>query len=115
MRLSRDDIAVDIQAKIFNNHNVWSLIFKPTEGLKFTISDNFTSNRDLYLNMTRNVVDKIRPFGATLKETFVIIDGEKIKLDRDNADSYMTKVIHEDLTIVFRIMINNKNYEYQVN
>lgn len=117
MRLSssRDNIAVDIQAKIFNKHNVWSLIFKPTEGLKFITSDSFTSGKDLYQNMTRNVIDKIQPFGATLKETFVLIEDEKIKLDRDNAEKYMNKIIKEDLTIVFRIMINNKNYEYQVN
>ena len=112
---SRDNIAVDIQAKIFNKHNVWSLIFKPAEGLRFITSDSFTNDKELYQNMTRNVMDKIQPFGATLKETFVLIDDEKIKIDRDNCEAYMTKIIKEDLTIVFRIMINNKNYEYQVN
>ena len=112
---SRDSIAVEIQAKIFNKHNVWSLIFKPTEALKFITGDTFSTDKDLYSNMTRNVIEKIRPFGATLKETFVLIGEEKVKITHENAEAYMTKIMKEDLTIVFRIMINNKNYEYQVN
>lgn len=112
---SRDSIAVDIQAKIFNKHNVWSLIFKPTEALKFITSDTFSTSKDLYSNMTRNVSEKLRPFGAALRETFVLIGEEKVKIDQSNIEEYMTKIMKEDLTMIFRVMINNKNYEYQVN
>ena len=114
MKLSnRDNIAKEIEFSVFYSKTVWSLIFKPRESMRF-ISGPHISDQSLFSKMMDNVTEKLRVHGATLKEAYVIIDGERKKLDYQSANGYMTKVIREDLPVIFKVQIQNKNYEYQV-
>ena len=104
---------IDIQTEL-NKKTVWSLIFSAKESIAF-VSGKYSPNEfTLYDRMVGNVSEKLKEYGAILKEIFVIINSEKIKLDRESAQKYMQKIIREDLSLIFRIQIENKNYEYQV-
>jgi hypothetical protein len=111
---SRDTIAKDITAKVFGQKTIWSLIFKPKEGLNFAAGSSMPTELMLYDKMIRNVTDSLRTHGAILKEVFVDIESETKKLDRTTAALYMNKIIREDLPVIFRVQVKNKNYDCQV-
>lgn len=115
MKLSnRDNIAKEVEVSIFYSKTVWSLIFKPQEGMKFVSSGSYVSDEILFRRMVDNVSEKLRIHGATLKETYVVVNSERKKLDWQTANGLMTKIIREDLPVIFRVQIQNKNYEFQV-
>jgi hypothetical protein len=115
MKLSnRDNIAKEVEVSIFYSKTVWSFIFKPQEGLRFITGGPFVNDTSLFRKMVDNVTEKLRKHGASLKEVYVVIDSERKKLDWQSANGLMTKIIREDLPVIFKVQIQNKNYEYQV-
>lgn len=110
---NEETIPIEIEAE-FNKRTVWSLIFSAKESTAFVSGKSSHSELTLYDKMIGNVYDKLKEYGATLKEVFVSINSERIKLDRESAEKYMNRIIREDLPLIFRVQIENKNYDYQV-
>ena len=77
------------------------------------VTSNHPLDASLFDKLTRNIVDKLRPHGAVLKEMLVVVGEEKTKLTYQNADEWMMRIIRENLAVVFRVMIKNKIYEFQ--
>lgn len=111
---NRSSIAKDVEYGVFRGKDVWSFIFKVREGLKFVSGAHFT-DADLYTKMVRNVSEKLKEYDTTLKEVFVVINSENKLLTYENAHEYMTKIIRENLPVIFRVVIKNKTFDYQVN
>jgi len=98
----------------FSKKTVWSLIFSAKEGTDFVSGKSRQSEDTLYDKMIKNVSAKLKEYDATLKEVFVSIGSENKKLDMSSAKELMMKVILLDLPLIFRVQIENKNYDYQV-
>ena len=111
---SRDSIARDVEWKVFRGMDVWRLIFKPIDGMRFVTSSHPLES-SLFDKLNTNVTEKLQPHGVSLKEMVVVIGDERKKLTYQNADELMVRIIRENLPVIFKVMIKNKIYEFQVN
>jgi hypothetical protein len=107
---NRDSIAADIEFKIFRGKTVWSLAFKPAEGINFVVGPTY-SYRRIFEKLENNVKEKLRIQGANLTNIF-LTDGRE--LNYKNSDELMREVILKELPLIFKIMIKGKYYEFQL-
>lgn len=112
---NRDSIARDIEFKLFVGKDVWSLIFPNVrDGIRF-ISGGYTSDKRLYEKMYYHVKTRVRILGGELKSIHIIQEnGRRKEIDYRNADKLMGDVMGKHLSVVFKIMVRNKYYEYTV-
>ena len=113
---NRDSIARDIEYKIFNGKDVWSLVFTDVkEGIHFVASGTSMTRRRMFEKMEYNVRRKANILGGKLRHIYVILEsGRRREMNYRNAEDLMSKVMDKQLNVVFKIMVRNKYYEYTV-
>jgi hypothetical protein len=99
--------------EVFLNKTVWSLIFKPAEGINFIVSPSI-SNRDLFGKLEKRVKDKLRLCGASLSEIYTFINDVKVVLNYKNSEEMMGQVMNKNLPLTFKVLVEDQEFEYKV-
>jgi hypothetical protein len=106
---NRDQIAKHIQIDI-SMRPAYRLFCGPRDLVEMTLS-NKIDWLDKYYKIHENFSKRYSHYDAKLKNIFVIKDGVKNEINRDNVDTYMPVLMKENISVVFRVKIKNKFFD----